>query len=93
MAARWNAPPSGRFQDKLGPVVDRGAALQAFATYAGVALAAGAASRYGPPLLRWLRMPGVAYVALLLTLTAAASAVAALLAVARWRESRARGAA
>jgi hypothetical protein len=45
MAARWNAP--GRYQDKLGPVVDRGAELQSIATYSGVAVAAGIAGRYG----------------------------------------------
>lgn len=46
-----------------------------------------------PPLLRWLRLPGVGYVALLLALTAAGSTLAALLAAGRWRESRRRGAA
>lgn len=46
MAARWNAPP-GVYQDKLGAAGDRGAALQAAATYAGVAVAAAAAGRYG----------------------------------------------
>jgi hypothetical protein len=46
-----------------------------------------------PPLLRWLRLPGVGYLAALLAATAACSAAAALLAVARWRDSRRRGAA
>jgi hypothetical protein len=47
MAARWNAAPPGRYQDKLGPVVDRGAALSSIGTYTGVAFAAGLAGRYG----------------------------------------------
>jgi hypothetical protein len=45
--AAWNAAPPGRFQDKLGLVLDKGTALQSIATYTGVALAAGIASRYG----------------------------------------------
>jgi len=44
-------------------------------------------------MLRWLRLPGVGYLALLLGATAALSALAALMALGRWRESRTRGAA
>jgi hypothetical protein len=46
MAARqWNA--AARYQDKLGPVIDKGTALQSIATYSGVAVAAAAAGHYG----------------------------------------------
>jgi hypothetical protein len=137
MAARWNAAPPARFQDKLGPVVDRSTALQSIGTYAGVAAVAAVAGRYGcaargsgrleracsrgpqareraassaradpcparaptppsaprPPVLRWLRVPGVGYLSLLLGATVALSVLGALTALARWRESRARGAA
>ena len=43
-----------------------------------------------PLLLRLLHVPGLAYLGLLLGTTAVLSGLAALAAIARWRESRAR---
>ncbi|KAI8474127.1 MAG: cytochrome B561, N terminal-domain-containing protein [Monoraphidium minutum] len=66
----------------MGPVLDKGTALQSIATYSTVAVAAGVAGRYGPPLLRLLRVPGLGYLVLLLGGTAVLSALAALVAAA-----------